>query len=134
MQVTPIAAEDLGLDEGYDLADPDTNISLAARLLRRSSRALGFGDFPTTDDGLAILVASYNCGITRVLEAQRLVVAEGGRGDSWGEISQMLANMSDPEWIATSDYKMRRFGDAPTTIAYTNGVMELYNTYREVIQ
>lgn len=134
MQVTPIAAEDLGLDEGYDLADPDTNISLAARLLRRSSRALGFGDFPTTDDGLAILVASYNCGITRVLEAQRLVVAEGGSGDSWGEISQMLANMSDPEWIATSDYKMRRFGDAPTTIAYTNGVMELYNTYREVIQ
>ena len=134
MQVTPIVAEDLGLDEGYDLADPDTNISLAARLLRRSSRALGFGNFPTTDDRLAILVASYNCGITRVLEAQRLVVAEGGDSASWGDISQMLSNMSDPEWIATSDYKMRRFGDAPTTIAYTNGVMELYNTYRSAIE
>lgn len=130
MQVTPIVAEDFGLEEGYDLADPSTNISLAARLIRRSSRALGFGNFPTTDDGIAIVVASYNCGITRTLEAQRLVVAEGGDGGSWEAIRQMMINMSNAEWIATSDYKMRRFGDAPVTIAYTEGVMELYSTYR----
>ena len=42
----------------------------------------------------------------------------------------MMINMSNAEWIATSDYKMRRFGDAPVTIAYTEGVMELYSTYR----
>ena len=130
MQVTHIVAEDFGLDEGYDLADPSTNISLAARLIRRSSRALGFGDFPTTDDAIAIVVASYNCGITRTLEAQRLVVAEGGDGSSWEAIRRMMLNMSNTEWIATSDYKMRRFGDAPTTIAYTEGVMELYSSYR----
>lgn len=134
MQVTPIVAEDLGLEEGYDLADPSTNISLSARLLRRSSRALGFGDRPTTDDQTAIVVASYNCGITRTLEAQRLVVAAGGDGTSWEEIAQMMTNMSDAEWIATSDYKMRRFGDAPTTIAYTNAVMKLYDTYRNSIE
>ncbi len=134
MQVTPIAAEDLGLEEGYDLADPRTNISLAARLLRRNSRALGFGNFPTTDDQIAIVVASYNCGITRTLEAQRLVRAAGGCEECWSDINAMMLNMSNPEWIATSDYKMRRFGDAPTTIAYTNGVMELYDTYRRTIQ
>lgn len=133
MQVTPIVAEDLGLDEGYDLADPSTNISLAARLLRRNSRALGFGNVPTTDDQTAIVVASYNCGITRTLEAQRLVVAAGGDGGSWSEISAMMTNMSNPEWMATSDYRMRRFGDAPITIAYTNAVMELYGTYRSAI-
>lgn len=134
MQVTPIVAEDLGVDEGYDLADPSTNISLAARLLRRNSRALGFGNTPTTDDQTAIVVASYNCGITRTLEAQRLVVAAGGNGGSWSEISAMMTNMSNPEWIATSDYRMRRFGDAPVTIAYTNAVMELYGTYRSAIE
>ncbi len=133
MQVTPIAAEDLGLDEGYDLADPSTNISLAAKLLRRNSRALGFGNFPSTDDQIAIVVASYNCGITRTIEAQRLVVAAGGNGSSWSDISAMMTNMSCPEWIATSDYRMRRFGDAPVTIAYTNAVMELYDTYRSAI-
>ncbi|MBQ8271751.1 MAG: transglycosylase SLT domain-containing protein [Tidjanibacter sp.] len=133
MQVTPIAAEDLGADEGYDLADPSTNISLAARLLRRNSRALGFGNFPSTDDQIAIVVASYNCGITRTIEAQRLVVAAGGNGSSWDEISAMMTNMSCPEWIATSDYRMRRFGDAPVTIAYTNAVMALYDTYRSAI-
>lgn len=134
MQVTPIVAEDFGLEEGYDLADPSTNISLAARLLRRSSRALGFGNEPTDDDQTAIVVASYNCGITRTLEAQRLVVAAGGDGASWDDIAQMMTNMSDAEWIATSDYKMRRFGDAPITIAYTNAVMQLYNTYRNSIE
>lgn len=134
MQVMPIVAEDFKLEEGYDLADPSTNINLAARLLRRSSRALGFGDFPTNDDQIAILVASYNCGITRILEAQRLVVAAGGDGGSWEAIAAMLTNMSDAEWCATSDYKMRRFGDAPVTIAYTNGVMELYDIYRGAIK
>lgn len=134
MQVTPIVAEDFQLEEGYDLADPSTNISLAARLLRRSSRALGFGNFPTNDGEIAILVASYNCGITRTLEAQRLVVAAGGDGSSWEDVSAMMLNMSNPEWIATSDYRMRRFGDAPVTIAYTNAVMELYNTYRSAIE
>ena len=134
MQVTPIVAEDLGLDEGYDLADPGTNISLAARLIRRNSRALGFGNTPTTDDQIAIVVASYNCGITRTLEAQRLVRAAGGNGECWSEISAMMLNMSNSEWIATSDYKMRRFGDAPVTIAYTNGVMELYDSYRRAIE
>lgn len=133
MQVMPIVAEDLGLDEGYDLADPSTNISLAARLLRRNSRALGFGDTPTTDDQTAIVVASYNCGITRTLEAQRLVAAEGGSKECWEDIKRMMTNMSRPEWIATSDYKMRRFGDAPTTIAYTEAVMALYDTYRSAI-
>jgi membrane-bound lytic murein transglycosylase F len=130
MQVTPIVAQEFKLDDGYDLSDPSTNITLAAKLIRRSSRALGFGDFPNSDDGLAIVVASYNCGITRTLEAQRLVVAEGGDGSSWEAIRQMMINMSNAEWIATSDYKMRRFGDAPVTIAYTEGVMELYSIYR----
>ena len=54
-------------------------------------------------------------------------------GDSWEDIAEMMTNMSRPEWIATSDYKMRRFGDAPVTIGYTNAVMELYNTYRGAI-
>lgn len=130
MQVTPIVAEEFKLEEGYDLSDPSTNITLAAKLLRRSSRALGFGNWPTTDDGLAIMVASYNCGITRTLEAQRLCDLYGYDKNSWADVSAMFRNMSSKEWIDTHDYRMRRFGDAEVTIAYTEGVMTLYNSYR----
>ena len=133
MQVTRIAAEDLGASEGYDLADPTTNITLAARLLRRSSRALGFGSTPTTDDQVAIVVASYNCGITRTLEAQRLVEEAGGNGASWEEVAAMMRRMSDAEFVATSSCRVGRFREAAITIAYTNGVMERYNTYRQSI-
>ena len=52
----------------------------------------------------------------------------------WEDIAQMMTNMSNAEWIATSDYKMRRFGDAPITIGYTNAVMELYDTYRGALE
>lgn len=133
MQVTPIVAEEFGLEEGYDLSDPSTNITLSAKLLRRSSRALGFGDWPTTDDGLAITVASYNCGITRTLEAQRLCELYGSDKNAWEDVAQMLRNMSSREWIETHDYRMGRFGDAEVTIAYTEGVMSLYDSYRTAI-
>lgn len=130
MQVTPIVAQEFKLDDGYDLSDPSTNITLAAKLIRRSSRALGFGDFPNSDDGLAIVVASYNCGITRTLEAQRLCKEYGYNKYSWRDMAEMFRNMSSAEWISSHDYRMGRFGDAEVTIAYTEGVMELYGTYR----
>lgn len=134
MQVTPIVIEDLRLEGEYDLSDPSTNITLAAKLLRRSSRALGFGDFPTTDDQMAIMVASYNCGISRTMEAQRLVEVAGGNPHSWADVEAMFLNMNDAEWVAANDCRVRRFRDAKITIAYTNGVMELYNTYCSAIE
>lgn len=133
MQVTPIVAEDLSIEEGYDLADPTTNATLAAKILCRYSRALGFGNFPTNDDHTAIVVASYNCGITRTLEAQRLAVESGGDKGSWADVSQVMSNMNDSEWVDENGCRLRRFRDAAITIAYTNGVMKLYNTYRNAI-
>lgn len=134
MQVTPIVIEDLNLEGEYDLSDPSTNITLAAKLLRRSSRALGFGDFPETTSQMAIMVASYNCGITRTMEAQRLVTVAGGDSHSWEDVSAMFLNMNDAEWVAENGCRVRRFRDAKITIAYTNGVMDLYNTYCEAIE
>ena len=134
MQVTPIVIEDLRLEGEYDLSDPSTNITLAAKLLRRSSRALGFGDFPATNDQMAIMVASYNCGIGRTMEAQRLVEVAGGNPHSWSDVSEMFLNMNDAKWVAANDCRVRRFRDARITIAYTNGVMELYDTYCTAIE
>lgn len=135
MQVTPIAAQDLvGEDSDYDLSDPNTNITLAARLLKRYSQALGFGPTPITDDQMAIVVASYNCGITRMIEAQRLAELTGGRKDLWSDLSSALLNMNDKEWREAYGCRYESFRDAPITIAYTNGVMESFNTYRRAIQ
>lgn len=128
MQVTPIVAAEFGM-EGCDLADTHTNILLAAKLLRKNSRALGFGNQPTNFDQAAIVVASYHCGITRTMEAQRLVVAEGGDSGSWEAVSRMMRNMGDSEWIEASDCRFGRFRDWAITLAYTNRVVEQYKTY-----
>lgn len=133
MQVTPIVAEEFKMEE-YDLADPDTNILLAAKLLRKNSRSLGFGDWPATDDQIAIMVASYHCGITRMMEAQRLTRQTGGSDSIWADVSAVLVNMGDSEWLRTHECRMGRFGDHPVTITYTNRVLAAYNDYRQTMQ
>ena len=133
MQVTPIVAEEFKMED-FDLADPDTNILLAAKLLRKNSRSLGFGNFPTTDDGVALMVASYHCGITRMMEAQRLARATGGSGESWADVSAVLTNMGDVEWLRDNECRMGRFNDHRITIAYTNLVLAAYNNYRQTVE
>ncbi len=133
MQVTPIVAEEFKMED-FDLTDPDTNILLAAKLLRKNSRSLGFGNFPATDDGIAIMVASYHCGITRMMEAQRLAIATGGCGRSWADVSAILTSMGDSEWLKTNECRMGRFNDHRITIAYTNLVVAAYQDYRQTMQ
>lgn len=133
MQVTPIVAEEFKMEE-YDLSDPDTNILLAAKLLRKNSRSLGLGNFPSTDDGVALMVASYHCGITRMMEAQRLARATGGSGESWADVSAVLTNMGDVEWLHAHECRMGRFNDHRITIAYTNRVVAAYTTYRQTLR
>ncbi len=133
MQVTPIVAEEFKMED-FDLADPDTNILLAAKLLRKNSRSLGFGNFPTTDDGVAIMIASYHCGITRIMEAQRLARATGGSGDSWADVSAVLSSMGDVEWLRANECRMGRFNDHRITIAYTNLVLAAYQGYRQTMK
>ena len=133
MQVTPIVAEEFKMEE-YDLTDPDTNILLAAKLLRKNSRSLGFGPFPATDDGVALMVASYHCGITRMMEAQRLARATGGSGESWADVSAVLTNMGDVEWLRANECRMGRFNDHRITIAYTNLVLAAYNNYKQTVE
>ena len=133
MQVTPIVAEEFKMEE-YDLTDPDTNILLAAKLLRKNSRSLGFGNFPIDDDAVAIMVASYHCGITRMMEAQRLARATGGSGESWADVSAILTDMGDAEWIKANECRMGRFNDHRITIAYTNLVLAAYQGYRQTMQ
>lgn len=132
MQVTPVVAEEFDM-EGHDLTDPHTNILLAAKLVRKYSRALGFGNQPATTDQAAIVVASYHCGITRTMEAQRLVEAEGGDVGSWKAVSQMMRQMGDSEWLATSDCRFGRFRDWAITLAYTNRVVEKYEQYCQAV-
>jgi hypothetical protein len=57
----------------------------------------------------------------------------GGNGASWEEVAAMMRRMSDAEFVATSSCRVGRFREAAITIAYTNGVMERYNTYRQSI-
>lgn len=133
MQVTPIVADEFDMDPN-DLSDPETNIRLAAKLLRKSSRTLGYGNFPKTTDRMAVVVASYHCGITRIMEAQRLVVESGGDKDSWDDMQTMMTKMNDPEFVASNPVRGGQFRDAAASIAYVRRVMDKYDSYRQSVK
>lgn len=132
MQVMPVVAEEFNMPDA-DLFDPTINTLLAAKLLASSSRALGFGTFPDTLDGIAIVVASYHCGITRTLEAQRLAERFGRDPNKWEDIKLTMAEMGNPTSYIRSESRMGLFRNHSVTATYTEGVMRLYKGYCKAI-
>ena len=69
-----------------------------------------------------------------MMEAQRLARATGGSGESWADVSAVLTNMGDVEWLRDNECRMGRFNDHRITIAYTNLVLAAYNNYRQTVE
>ena len=65
---------------------------------------------------------------------QRLARATGGSGESWADVSAVLTNMGDVEWLHAHECRMGRFNDHRITIAYTNRVVAAYTTYRQTLR
>ncbi|MDY3979900.1 MAG: transglycosylase SLT domain-containing protein [Tidjanibacter sp.] len=135
MQLMPIVAVDLKVDTTeVDLADPEVNIALASKHLRRTMRALKFDEQTDDYNRAAITVATYHCGIGRIGEARRAVEETGGDPDSWQDLQEALLNMGSAAYVAEHNIKGGTYRDRRTTIAYVKGVMDKYESYCEALK
>jgi len=116
------------------LANPETNITVSAKLLKKIDHTLGFASDTTPYDRMAIVLAAYNGGVGRIGQARRLVASEGGNPDSWESVSQTLRLMADPNYIASKGGSVRRFGGSGQTLAYVAQVIGRYNIYCEAVK
>ncbi len=133
MQVMPSVARQFDVT-GEELANPETNITVSAKLLKKIDHTIDFGDEVSAYDRMAIVLAAYNGGVGRIGQARRLVQSEGGNPDSWEELSQTLRLMADADYIASKGGSVRKFGGSGQTLAYVAQVIGRYNIYCEAVQ
>lgn len=94
MQIMPSTASDLGLT---DLSDPDQNIAAGTAYLQKL-----WNNWPTIPDTLQrikFVMASYNCGLGHVRDAQRLAKANGEDPLLWDDnVEDYLLRLSNREY------------------------------------
>ena len=128
MQVMPATAEafQVPLDE---LMEPETNIRVAVRLIRRIEESLNFAAGTSQNDRTRIILACYNGGIGHVTDARRLAAKHGGDPDSWSDVSRYLELKALPEYANDEVVKCGTFRGASETLNFVNHVMGSYYAY-----
>lgn len=128
MQIMPSVARqfDVPMEE---IADPETNVWLANKLLQKIQSTLRFPEGTPERDRMSIVLASYNSGIGHVNDARRLARLHGENPNSWEVVSRYLQLKAEPEYYESEVVKCGRFTGSRQTLAYVDNVIGRYNRY-----
>ena len=137
MQIMPSTGLHLAMTHNIDdMSDPTMNIQLGIIHLRDLMRS-----FPEADGSnrIELAVAAYNCGLSRVQDAQAIAEFLGDNPNSWPAVKSALPLLSSRYaplqkhiWLSgrpTSGY----FGDYSQTLTYVGNVMHYYTIYKNVL-
>lgn len=128
MQIMPATARQFNIDPDMAM-EPEINITLAAKLLRKIESSLKLPGDISYNDRMSIILASYNCGIGHVLDARRLASKYGADPNSWSDVSFFLEKKSEPEYHGDEVVKCGTFRGSKQTLAFVKNVMGKYNSY-----
>ncbi len=128
MQIMPSVARQFDVPVGA-IADPQTNIWLANKLLSKIQSTLSFPAGTSERDRMSIVLACYNGGIGHVNDARRLARVYGENPNSWEVVARYLELKSQPEYYGHESVKCGRFTGSRQTLAYVDDVIGRYNKY-----
>lgn len=128
MQVTPIVGRQFNVDKEH-LSDPETNIRLATKLLRKIDSTLKMSSSTPENDRMSIILACYNGGIGHVSDARRLAKSNGENPNSWEVVARYLQQKADPAVYESELVKYGKFTGSRQTEAYVREVMKRYDVY-----
>ncbi len=128
MQVMPSVARQFGVPQ-EELMNPEENVRLAVRLLRRIESSLRLAPDTSFDDRMQLILACYNGGIGHVQDARSLARKYGGNPDSWEDVSRYLRLKSAEEYFTDEVVKCGRFAGSSSTCAFVSNVMGRYRNY-----
>lgn len=128
MQIMPVVSRQFGVPD-EKVMEPEVNITLAVKLLNKIERMMEIPDDVPYRDRMALVLASYNCGIGHVSDARRLAVKYGADKNSWDDVSEFLKKKAHPEYYQDEVVSSGRFRGGSQTIAFVNKVMGRYSSY-----
>ena len=128
MQIMPSVARQFDVPV-EQIADPETNVWLANRLMSTIQSMLRFPQGTSEKDRMSIVLACYNGGIGHVNDARRLARLNGENPNSWEVVSRYLELKAQPEYYENDAVKCGKFTGVAQTRAYVNDVIGRYDTY-----
>lgn len=128
MQIMPSVARQFDVPV-EQIADPETNVWLANRLMTTIQTMLRFPQGTSEKDRMSIVLACYNGGIGHVNDARRLARLHGEDPNSWKVVSRYLELKAQPEYYENDAVKCGRFTGYRQTKAYVDDVIGRYDTY-----
>ena len=132
MQIMPIVGRQFNVDK-ESIADPETNIRLAGKLLRQIEKTLKMSPSVPANDRISIILACYNGGIGHVCDARRLAKSNGENHNSWEVVARYLKLKADPTVYESELVRYGKFTGSRQTEAYVREVMHRYDIYRNLI-
>lgn len=119
MQIMPFLT-----DEPGRLRDPETNVDIGVRYLRR---LLDRFRKPDGSENPALALAAYVMGPGHLQDARRLAREMGKDPDEWsGEVENVIPLLELPEYHERTRHGFARGREA---VAYVNQVLDLYTVY-----
>ena len=132
MQIMPIVGRQFNVDK-ESIADPETNIRLAGKLLRQIEKTLKMSPSVPANDRISIILACYNGGIGHVCDARRLAKSNGENHNSWEVVARYLKMKADPTVYESELVRYGKFTGSRQTEAYVREVMHRYDIYRNLV-
>jgi membrane-bound lytic murein transglycosylase F len=131
MQIMPSVARQFNVSQ-EQITDPETNITIAAKLLTRIERTMKIPASVSSRDRLGLILASYNAGIGHVTDARRLAKKYGYNPNSWQDVSQFLKLKAEPEYYSDEVVRSGLFRGYRQTSAFVDNVLGKYNSYKTI--
>jgi len=137
MQLMPETAKDISreLDILYILKNPRENIAAGIYHLKKQ-----YAYFPNADftNRTKLSLASYNCGIGRIFDAQEIARFFQRSPNKWKYIRVYLTMLKNTDWELHLQVwpqgkpKYGYFYGYEETITYVDKIWEMYDVYREI--
>lgn len=128
MQVMPAVARQFNFTED-SLMDPETNITVAIKVLKKIESMIKFSEGTGFSDRMSIILASYNGGVGHVMDARNLARKYGENPDSWSDVKKYLELKSEDEYALDDVVKNGHFRGSKETTNFVANVMSRYDSY-----
>jgi membrane-bound lytic murein transglycosylase F len=128
MQLMPPTARKMG---AYNPYDPEQNIKAGTKYLQLMLEE--WESIPDTIQRIKFALASYNCGVYHVRDAQRLTEKFGGDKKVWdGNVEEFLLKLSNSKFYFDKVVK-NGFVRGRVPYQYVKDIFERYEIYKQLV-
>lgn len=125
MQLMPATARELGVKKP---TDPAQSVNAGARYLAQLRDRIQ--NVEVSSERIKMALAAYNCGLTHVRNARKLMREEGATADTWREVRKGLKKLSQKKYYARPEYGYVR---ASEPIRYVEEITSRAAAYRHAL-